>query len=214
MTVIFLGCAIVGGTVLACQFFLSLLGLGHDADLGDVGGHDVPHDFSHDLAAHDAHGGDAHNHGDAQQHQSSWLAGILTIRTLTAAVTFFGIAGMAADTAGLVLHQQLLLAVACGLAAMCLVHWLMRFVYRFGEDHTVRINRAVGLEAKVYVPIPGEKAGAGKIHVTLQGRLMEYEAVTAQAANLPAGARVVVTGVVGSEALEVAPVPEQAATNA
>ena len=61
---------------------------------------------------------------------------------------------------------------------MYLVHWLMRAIYRLSEDRTVRISRAVGQEGMVYLPIPADKAGAGKIHLNLQGRLMEYAAVT------------------------------------
>jgi integral membrane sensor domain MASE1 len=44
------------------------------------------------------------------------------------------------------------------------------------------------------------------ILLNLQGRMMEYEAVTSDPSNLPAGARVVVVGVVGGHILDVAPV--------
>jgi membrane protein implicated in regulation of membrane protease activity len=90
----------------------------------------------------------------------------------------------------------------------------MRTFYRLSEDRTVRISHATGLEGTVYLSIPGDKAGAGKIHLNLQGRLMEYEAVTATKAGLPAGARVVVVGARGSSTLEVEPLPEQATQEA
>jgi hypothetical protein len=224
MSTIFLFCALVGGTVLVCQFLMTVAGLGgHDTALGDAAGDDVPHDFgsdggSHDFGqdagAHDMHGGDTHDQGGSDQHQSTWLFGIITFRTMVAAMTFFGIGGMAARSGELTLPNQMLIAVCCGIAAMCLVHWMMRTFYRLSEDRTVRISHAIGLEGSVYLPIPGDKAGAGKIHLSLQGRLMEYEAVTAAKAGLPAGARVVVVGARGSSTLEVEPLPEQATQEA
>ncbi|MCY2996261.1 MAG: hypothetical protein NTY19_51690 [Planctomycetota bacterium] len=206
MSTLFLICALVGGTVMVCQFVMTIAGLGgHGLELGDAGGHDVPHDFGHDMAGHDAHSGDGQGQDSNDQHQSTWLFGMLTLRTLIAAVTFFGVAGKAAESADLTLPNQLLIAVACGVAAMCLVHWLMRAFFRLSEDSTVRINRAVGQEGTVYISIPADKAGAGKITLNLQGRLMEYLAVTSGHTSLPTGARVVVVGVAGSSTLEVEP---------
>ena len=60
MALLFLVCAVVGGTILICQFVLTLVGLGgeHGIDFS----HDVAHDFVGD-AGHDAAGGDAHGAG-------------------------------------------------------------------------------------------------------------------------------------------------------
>ena len=50
METAFLICAIVGGTLLACQFLLALVGAGSHYDIGD---HDL-HDVSvHEVAGHD-----------------------------------------------------------------------------------------------------------------------------------------------------------------
>jgi membrane protein implicated in regulation of membrane protease activity len=221
MTTIFLFCALVGGTILLCQFVLTLLGLGgHDmVDTGHGGfdlGHDAGADLAHDTGPDVAH--DAADHGSAaeeaqgehtgQQHSSTWLFGVISFRTLVAAATFFGLAGMASH-ASLSLVNQLLIALACGVGAMYLVHWLMSLMYRLSEDNTVRINRAVGREGMVYLPVPAGKSGPGKVQLRMQGRMMEYEAVTSAPSNLPAGARVVVVGVVAGNLLEVAPAEQQ-----
>ena len=215
MTTIFLFCALVGGTIMVCQFVLTLLGLGgHDLVDAGHGGLDLAHDAGPDAA----HGTADHGHGmdeaqaedNAHQHSSTWLFGVITFRTLVAAITFFGLAGMAARSAELSLVNQLLIGLACGIGAMYLVHWLMSLMYRLSEDNTIRINRAVGREGMVYLPIPAGKTGPGKIQLRLQGRMMEYEAVTAATSNLPSGARVVVVGVVGGHVLEVAPAEMQA----
>lgn len=218
MTTIFLFCALVGGTILVCQFVLTLVGLGgHDmVDAGHGGldlGQDASPDFAHDTGPDLAHDGADHGAASAEsdgehaghQHSSTWLFGVISFRTLVAAATFFGLAGMASHAASLSLANQLLIALACGVGAMYLVHWLMSLMYRLSEDNTVRINRAVGREGMVYLPVPAGKTGPGKVQLRLQGRMMEYEAVTSAPSYLPTGARVLVVGVVAGNLLEVAP---------
>lgn len=213
MTYLFLFFAVVGGTVLVCQFVLTLVGLS--------GGHDLPDDLSADGAG-GFHGGDVHNVGsdhagdaghdhatEGQDHGASWLFGVISFRTLIAASTFFGLAGLAAEQGGLNLFTQLAIGTISGLGAMYGVHWIMRLIGRLGEDGTVRIQRAIGQEATVYIPIPGSKKNAGKIQLRLQNRLMEYAAVTDSADRLPTGTHVRVVGVAG-DVLEVMPLAKSA----
>jgi hypothetical protein len=184
-------CAAVGGALLACQLLLSLLGLGHHHDVGaggeavhDVGGHhDVEHDVEHDS-------------------QTSWFVGVLTFRTVVAALLFFGLAGRAADAAGLPVGTTLAVALAAGASALFLVAWGMRALYRLRSDGTVRIERAVGRSGSVYLPIPGHKAGLGKVLLNVQNRTVEYQAVTAHQA-LPTGTPVVVLAVINADTVEV-----------
>jgi hypothetical protein len=201
---IYLSCAIAGGTLLVCQFLLGLLGFGHhDAD--------TDHDF-HDTAGHDAAGHDAHGeHGD-QDHQSSWFVGVLTFRSVVAALTFFGLAGLAA-TVNFRLEPplSLALALAAGAAALFGVASLMRTLHRLKADGTVRIERAVGLSGTVYLTVPGQKAGVGKVTLCLQNRTVEYQALTPHQ-QLPTGSKVVVTAVLGPDTVEVVPVSEAVPT--
>jgi membrane protein implicated in regulation of membrane protease activity len=80
----------------------------------------------------------------------------------------------------------------------------MRTLYQLGEDQTVKIHRAIGEEATVYIPIAAELAQAGKVQVKLQNRLLEYAAVTSATHKLATGAKVRVVGVRGNT-LEVEP---------
>lgn len=206
MTTLFLICATIGGTILICQFVLSLVGLGgQHGDIPSDGGGDVHLDLSHgDSAGGDAHA-DGQAHGDSDQHvSSSWLFGVISFRTLVAAFAFFGMAGLAADSAQLAQPLQLVLATGAGVGAMYGVHWLMRTLYRLGEDQTVKIHRAIGEEATVYIPIAAELAQAGKVQLKLQNRLLEYAAVTAGSQKLATGSKVRVVGIRGNT-LEVEP---------
>ena len=189
MVTFYLVCFLIGATLMVLQFLLSLLGLGH---LHDFGGHE----------AHDVH---ADQHGE-HEGEGSWFTSLLTFRTLTAALTFFGLAGLAG-------YRQwgaegwpvtLAVAVAGGGGALLLVGSLMRWLRRQTTSGTVHIDRAVGRSATVYLTVPGQKAGAGKVQVCVQNRTMEYQAVTPDR-ELPTGAKVVVVGVVNSDTVEVVP---------
>ena len=204
----FLLCAVLGGTVLICQFVLTLVGLGGDHTFD--AGHDVSTDFAGD-AGHDVHVGAEDAGHDAQGHHgSSWLFGIISLRTLVAAATFFGLAGLTAESAELALGPQLLVALVAGASAMYGVHWLVRSMGRLSEDGTQKIRQAIGQEGTVYIPIAPAKAQAGKVQIRLQNRLVEYEAVTNSAQRLATGTKIRVVGIAGA-ALEVEPlVPHRA----
>lgn len=193
---LYLVCFLAGATLMLLQFVMGLFGFGdhHDTDAG--------HDF-HGAGGHDAH----HGHHGADHEHGSWFVGVLTLRTLITALTFFGLAGLASYGDGEQVLLNLMIALAAGVGAMFLVAFLMRSLHRLKADGTVRIDRAVGQKATVYLSIPGQRAGAGKVTLNLQNRTVEYQAVTAHE-PLPTGARVVVTAVVGPDTVEVAPAAE------
>jgi hypothetical protein len=205
MNSVFMFCAVLGGTIIVCQFVLTLVGFGGgdadmDADLDDLaGGAHVESPEGHDAGGH---------------HGSTWLFSVLSFRTLVAAMTFFGLGGLLAESMQAGRPAQLVVGLILGGAAMIGVHKIMQMFYRLSEDGTVRIQRAVGLNGTVYVPIPANRAGTGKIQLSLQNRLMEYPAVTANGDALATGAKVVVISVVGTDTLEVAPVEEPAEVHA
>jgi hypothetical protein len=220
MNTIFVVCATVGGTVLLLQFIMALIGLGGHGFDSDVAT-DVGHDFSCDVhGGGDFHNGDMHDgevHGDDASygvqggdaglhpiiaHGSSWLFGVLSLRTVVAALAFFGLSGLAADSAGASTLTSLFVAACAGLTAMFAVYGVMRKLTRMRSDGTVRIQRSVGLHGDVYLRIPGSNSGCGKIQFDLQNRTMEYSAVTA-GPELPTGAKIVVVGIVNPSTLEV-----------
>jgi len=198
----FVVCAAAGGTIMVLQLLLSLIGLGGDHDIDvhdghvDFGGHSI------DMGDHDF--GDYHLAGDHADHGSSAFFGVLSFRSLVAAVTFFGLGGTAALASDLPVSLSVAIGCGCGAGAMVLVGWLMRLLHTLGEEGNVQIERAVGQTATVYLSVPGKRKGAGKVTVKLQNRTMEYQAITSNAKELPTGAHVVVVGVASPDTLEVA----------
>src|ERR1035438_1680172 len=100
METAYLVCATIGGTLIVCQFLMTILGLGGHHD---VGGHDAGGDAGgHDMVGHETGGHDASGHHEAsQQSEPNWFFSQLTFRTLTAAFAFFGLAPVGPGRASL-----------------------------------------------------------------------------------------------------------------
>lgn len=190
MTYFYALCALVGGTVMFSQFILSVVGWG--SEMADAGLDDL-----------DVDPGDMHDGTDADHASSTWLFGVITFRTVVAAVTFFGLVGLAADAAHWRSGTSFIAAVTAGVAAMYLVHGMMQSLTKLREDATAQIEDAIGRPAHVYLRIPGGMTGTGKVQVAVAGRQVEYLAQTAGDA-IPTGAHVQVVAVLGSDTLEVA----------
>ena len=203
---LFMICALVGGTVFVLQFVLAIIGASAD-DLDFA--HDVPHDMPHDVP-HDFSGGlsDAGGHAAAGHgHGSTWMFGVISFRTVVAALTFFGLAGLAVESADTDRHLlALFIAVCAGAAAMYVVHFLMQSLYRLRHDGTAQIHRTIGERGTVYVPIPPNHEGLGKIQIRTQGRIMEYAARTSGPDRLKTGTTVEVVEIVSPMTVEVEPV--------
>ena len=184
MTTFFLTCAILGGAILLLQMVLGFIGFG-DGD-GDV----------HD-GGHDAH--------FAKEGLSGGL-NLLSVRALSAGLTFFGVGGLAGLKTGFGLFAAFPLGLIAGSIAAVVVAAVMRSMLRLETDGTLQIHGAVGTSGTVYLTVPGERSGVGKIHLTLQNRIVELQAVTSQR-TLPTGSRVLVIDVVGPDTVDVVPDP-------
>ncbi|HYF49633.1 MAG TPA: hypothetical protein VEJ63_09520 [Planctomycetota bacterium] len=177
---IFMICAVGGGTLFLLQMALSLLGIGAEHEID--GDHSIGHD------GHSDHG--------------AGFLGVLSFRSIVAAITCFGLVGLTALNNALAGGLAVAIATGSGLAAMVLVALIMRGLSRLSADGTVRIQQALGTLGVVYLAIPARREGMGKVTVTLQNRTMEYPAVTCGEA-LPTGAKVLIVDLVGTSTLEV-----------
>ena len=182
MQTFFLTCAILGGAILIAQLLLGVLGIVHD-------------------------GIDSHHDGSVGHHEAaSEGLNLLSVRALSAGIGFFGVGGMAGLATGLGLVAALPLAIVLGLAAMVATAMITRWMMKFEDDGSVSIHGAVGTTGTVYLAIPGERKGTGKVLLTLQNRTVEYQAVTSRGA-LPTGASILVVDVVGPDTVDVVPDP-------
>ncbi len=211
MTTLFMVCAIVGGAVLAFQLAMMLIGLG-----GEALDFDVPDDMDGAMSADldvdvdvdvDVDAVDAGDITDVDHPHPVASFRVLSFRTVVAALTFFGLGGLLGESTGYPAPVTLAVAAIFGFGAMYGVYWLFRGVRKLQAEGTAKIQRAVGRPATVYVPIPANKSGTGKIQCNLQNRTMEYLAVT-PGDRLATGAKVMVTGIITLDTVEVEPAPE------
>jgi hypothetical protein len=160
------------------------MGGGHDVDLGSDG-----FDGSLDTDTSVDH------HGDFTD-GSHWFYEIISIRSLSAALTFFGLVGKGLLTNGHTPLASFVYASLAGFAALYGVYMLFKQIYRLQNAGNEDVRSAIGLSATVYVPIPAAQSGAGKVTFRLQDRTVEYQAVTDEPSRLATGERVVIVGIV------------------
>lgn len=195
MTTLFVVCAAVGGAVVLMQFLLTMIGLGGEAldfDLPD--GVDADLDVDLDL--------------DVDHASGTHVFSVLSLRTITAALAFFGLGGLGGQSLDWGVAPTIVFASICAVGALYAVFWLMQSLRRFNADGTARIRRAVGRHGTVYTTIPEHLSGIGKIQLSIQNRTMEYLAQTS-GQQLRPGAKIVVTEIVTPDTVVVEPVYEE-----
>lgn len=128
--------------------------------------------------------------------------GHLSFRTVVAFMTFFGIGGSAALSSGMGAWPALGIAAAAGSVAFWLVGLAMLQLARLRSSGNVAIENAIGVEARVYLGVPAERSGTGAVTVPIQGRTMQYKAVTRGPA-IATGQFCKVVGVHAGDTLEV-----------
>jgi hypothetical protein len=205
--------AIPATLVLIIQSVLVLFGIGHhDVEAGHGGmgaGHgglDAGH--AHADAGH-GHAGGGHGHGDI----SDGFA-LFSIRGLVAFFSVGGWTGIVLDGAGASAAVTILASLVAGLAAMLIVALLFYWTAKLQASGNIELNNAVGKEAKVYIPIPANEKGTGKVTLTLQERYVECDAITRAPRGLKTGEFVQVVAVTGENTLIVVPETEKVAPTA
>ena len=72
-----------------------------------------------------------------------------------------------------------IIAVLVGIALVALVMYMFKWLYSMQQSGNINVYKsAVGCQGKCYLRIPGERAGEGKVQITIQGAVREYNAVT------------------------------------
>ncbi len=85
---------------------------------------------------------------------------------------------------------------------MLLLGWFLGLLRKLQSDGTVRLSDAAGARGRVYLRVPGNGGGVGKVTLVLQGRSIEMEART-PGPELRAGEEVVVSRLLDDRTVEV-----------
>jgi membrane protein implicated in regulation of membrane protease activity len=176
--------AIVFTVLFFIQFILSLIGMeSHSVDLNAHTDINVDHEFS-----------------------------ALSMRSLIAFFTFFGWTGVVVLNRGLGVWVAVTLASLAGLAAMFIVAYLMYKFSQLEQSGTLNLYHALDQQGEVYIPIPGERKGQGKIQLKVDGRVRELDAIT-DGVSLKTGDLIRVIEILDDNVLKVEPLPPQKENN-
>ena len=131
---------------------------------------------------------------------------VFTIRGFITFFTLFGWSGLLFLTLGMHWFPALFLAIQIGIIGMVAVAVILREALRLQSDGTLDVRNALGERGSVYLTVPAQGQGTGKVNVTVQEQLREFEAVTQETAPIPTGSEIVVVGLTEDGTLVVSPV--------
>ena len=171
--------------IFVIQSVLTFIGVGSDTDLDGSG--DVPGDLP-DSAADFA---DAHSTG----------LGLLTFRNLVNLLLGFGWSAILLKDGIASTPLLIVVSVIIGVVLVALVMLLFKWLGGMQQAGNINVFKsAVGCEGKVYLAIPAQRSGAGKVQITINDSVREYDALTDGPA-LATGASIRVVEAIGPETL-------------
>ena len=145
-----------------------------------------------DVDAHEAVG-----HSDDAIGDDGGIGGqFFTIKNMVAFFTMFGWVGLAAYSSGLSKGVSVLLACGAGVAMVFMMVVLLRNISKLRYSGTMQIKNALHQIGNVYLFIPGNRKGTGKVSIRVQGSLHELDAITDDLADIATGSIVKVTGII------------------
>ncbi len=122
---------------------------------------------------------------------------LLSVQGLLAFFAVFSWMSIALMSVNVPVIGAVVIGILAGVAAMYGVAVLVKSMKGLAENGTVNFKNAIGENAVVYMPIPANAKGEGKVTLTFQGRFMECTAITHDDTMLTTGQSVRVTDLRG-----------------
>lgn len=95
----------------------------------------------------------------------------------------------------------IIVSVIVGILLVTVVMWIFKWLSGMQQTGNIDVHKsAVGYEGKVYLTIPGERKGEGKVQITINNAVREYDAVT-DGETIPTGKAIKVTEVINDYTL-------------
>lgn len=87
---------------------------------------------------------------------------------------------------------SIFLAFLAGVLLVAAVMYIFYLMSKMEQSGNIDTANAVGCKGNVYLKIPAARAGEGKVQITIQGAIREYDAVT-NGEELPTGTPIIIT---------------------
>ncbi len=173
--------AFVSTIILIIQVIMLLIGIGVEHDFDS----EIPDDIS----------------GDADPFNDSGFLDIFGLKILTVRnlICFFAVGGwtlVSVYDSTQILWLSILLGIVGGFITMILFSYAMKMAMKLQNDGTIDIKNTIGKIGTVYLRIPANKSGVGKVHVIVQDSLNEYDAMTDSNEEIPTGSQIVIVGII------------------
>lgn len=95
----------------------------------------------------------------------------------------------------------IIVSVIVGILLVTVVMWIFKWLSGMQQTGNIDVHKsAIGCEGKVYLTIPGERKGEGKVQITINNAVREYDAVT-DGETIPTGKAIKVTEVINDYTL-------------
>lgn len=181
---VYLIIACASSMVLAIQIILAVLG-GMDLNIGDV-------HLGSDLGAH---------HDVGSHHDTGGHFQLITLRNVVAFFVLMGWSGLGFYNLQCPLILTIFLSCLCGFFMMLITAGLFYALSKFQADGTLNVTGAEGETGTIYLSVPPERKGIGKIQIVLQGRKVELNAVTDDKVKIESGDTVKIVKVLNEQVL-------------
>ena len=184
--------------VFVIQTVMTFLGAAGDSDF-DINS-DFDTDAPGDLSDGSVDVGQDVGAGHDADHPSTGM-NLLTFRNFINFLIGFGWTAILLKNSVPSTGLRMLIAIVVGVALVFLVMLLFKWLTGMQESGTIDVYKsAIDCQGTVYLTIPGERAGEGKVQITIQNAVREYAAVT-DGPTLKTGARIRVVDVVSANTL-------------
>lgn len=102
----------------------------------------------------------------------------LSAKSIVGFFVMFGWSGLGLLSAGVAPFLVILLSIICGLLMMVAMASLFYFMSKLTDNGTLNMKNAIGHLGEVYLTIPGNRRGMGKVQLTVQGSIRTLDAIT------------------------------------
>lgn len=129
---------------------------------------------------------------------------LFTVRGILAFLAVGGWSGVFFIDAGIPPALTIVLALLVGCAALVGCALLIKLILKLQSNGNIQLSNAIGKVGQVYIPIPPQMKGSGKINITIQDKYTEILAMTNESEPLKTGemVRVIATDEVGCVIVE------------
>ncbi len=124
----------------------------------------------------------------------------ISLKNLVAFFTIFGWTGIAALSSGWSTGVTLTVSFIAGLLMMLVMATIFYYMNKLTEDGSFKIRNTIGKSGSVYLSIPANREGTGKVQINVQG-FQTLDAITDSDTEIKTGSVITVTDVINGNLL-------------